>query len=97
MSRGRCVACNGRGVHRHHVIYAQAVEREGGNVADDRNLVWVCFTCHGNHHGRSKPLDLGMLPDSVFEFAGQLLGPAGFDYLRRRYVGEDARLEALLS
>lgn len=95
--RPRCIACAGRAVHRHHTIYEQHIEREGGDVADDRNLVWVCFQCHGAHHGRSAPLELGMLPDSVFAFAFDLLGPASFDYMRRRYSGDDPRLEALLS
>ena len=66
-------------------------------MRDPRNLVPVAFACHGAHHGRSRPFELGALPDEVFEFTGELLGPAGFDYLRRRYVGEDPRLDALLS
>ena len=98
MKRPRCICgCGHRAIHRHHVIYAQAVEREGGNVRDERNLVWVAFECHGAHHGRSRPLELLVLPDSVFAFARELMGAAGFDYLRRRYAGEDPRLEALLS
>lgn len=98
MKRPRCFCgCGQRAVHRHHAVYKQAVEREGGDVDDDRNFVWVAFVCHGNHHGRSRPYELAMLPDSVYEFAGELLGAFGHDYLRRRYAGEDARLEALLS
>lgn len=81
----------------HHAIYAQHVERAGGDLNDDRNLVPVAFSCHGAHHGRSRPFELGMLPDSVFAFALELLGPAAFDYLRRRYAGDDPRLEGLLS
>lgn len=97
MAKPRCIACPRRSAHRHHVIYAQHVEREGGDLKDGRNLVWVCFSCHGAHHGRSKPFELQRLPDSCFEFAGELMGPAAFDYLRRRYSGEDLRLDALLA
>lgn len=97
-SRPRCVCgCGQRSVHDHHVVYEQHVERAGGDVKDRRNLVPVAFNCHGAHHGRSRPLELAVLPDSCFVFAGELLGAAGFDYLRRRYSGEDPRLEALLS
>jgi hypothetical protein len=95
--RARCICgCGQRAVHRHHVVYAQAVEREGGDVTDARNLVPVAFSCHGAHHGRSRPFELRMLPDSVFEFARELLGAYGADYLRRRYAGDDPRLNGLL-
>lgn len=98
MARPKCICgCGQRSANLHHIIYRQHVARAGGNVRDKRNLVPVAFSCHGAHHGRSRPLELGCLPDGVFEFAGELLGPAGFDYLRRRYRGEDERLEALLS
>jgi hypothetical protein len=96
--RSRCVCgCRKRGVHRHHVVYEQHVVRAGGKLKDARNLVWLAFDCHLAHHGRSRVLPLGVLPDSVFVFASELLGAgAAFEYLRRRYAGEDARLDALL-
>jgi hypothetical protein len=78
------------------VIYQQELERRGGDPDDPRNHVPVAFACHGNHHGRSRPFPLERLPDAVYEFAAELMGPAAFDYLRRRYSGEDARLDALL-
>lgn len=66
-------------------------------VNDPRNLVHVAFDCHGAHHLRAKPYRLVMLPDSVFEFAAEVLGPGkAFNYLRRRYDGKDERLDALL-
>lgn len=99
MKRPRCICgCGQRALpYPHHVIYQQEIVRRGGDVDDPRNLVPIAFSCHGNHHGRSRPFELGALPDSVYEFAFELMGPAAFDYLRRRYSGEDARLEALLS
>ncbi|MDQ3274639.1 MAG: hypothetical protein M3Q39_06300 [Actinomycetota bacterium] len=50
-----------------------------------------------NHHAHSVPLRLQVLPDSVYEFAREVLG-AGLAYntLRRAYSGQDPRLEALL-
>jgi len=65
--------------------------------SDRRNLVWLAFDCHESHHARSRPLPLAVLPDSVFQFAEEVLGAgAAYNYLRRRYAGEDARLDALL-
>jgi hypothetical protein len=38
-----------------------------------------------------------MLPDSVFEFAAEVLGAGyGYEYLRRRYDGHDVRHERML-
>lgn len=65
---------------------------------DKRNLVPISRKCHAAHHNASKRLPLRVLPDSVFEFARELLGAgAAFEYLRRRYAGNDPRLDALLS
>jgi hypothetical protein len=97
MRRPRCICGCGRpSANLHHAVYAQHVLREGGDLKDARNLVPVAFSCHEAHHGRSRPLELGMLPDSIYAFAGELLGSAAWDYLRRRYSGEDARLDDLL-
>lgn len=95
--KGRCVGCGRRGVHRHHAVYEQHIDREGGNARDQRVLVWVCRSCHDAHHARTAPLPVRVLPDGVFEFAAELLGgPAAYEYIVRRYRGRDARLEALL-
>jgi len=64
-------------------------------VSDPRNLVDAASTCHGSHHAASQRYSLAMLPDSVFEFAAEVLGERAHGWLRRRYVGEDARLDAL--
>lgn len=82
----------------HHVIYKQVVRREHGDVDDPRNLVPICDRCHVDHHDREDPLELTDLPDSVYEFAAELLGPGkAFNALRRAYAGDDPRLEALCS
>ena len=81
----------------HHIIYQQHVRRAGGDLYDPRNLVVVSDVEHERHHNRSRPFALSQLPDSAFEFAAELLGPdAAFNYLRRRYAGDDPRLDALL-
>jgi hypothetical protein len=65
---------------------------------DVRNMVPVGRRCHAAHHNRSKPYELRRLPDSAFEFAAELMGTGrAYEYLRRRYAGDDARLDALLS
>jgi hypothetical protein len=87
--------CGQRGVQKHHVIYAQHLRRN--KQRDARNLVLVAWDCHAAHHQRRQPFTLAALPDSVYEFAEEVLGvgPA-YEYLRRRYAGPDARLDGLL-
>lgn len=100
MSRSRpfCVCgCGVRGKERHHVVYAQHCRAAGASTGDLRNIVAVATACHAAHHNRSRPLELRVLPDSVFEFAAEVLGPGkAFNYLERRYAGADPRLDALL-
>ena len=92
----RCICDCGRlVVHRHHVVYRQHIPAE--THEDPRNLVPVANNCHWGHHNASCRYELRMLPDSVFEFAAEVLGPGkAFNYLQRRYAGEDPRLDALL-
>jgi integrase len=95
--RARCICgCGQRAVHLHHAVYRQHVTRHGGDLRDPRNLVPVAFTCHGGHHSGAARLRLSRLPDAVFDFAAELMGAAAYDYLRRRYAGEDPRLNGLL-
>lgn len=101
MARERCVGprCTARAVHKHHAVYEQAVQRAGGDLRDPRNLVPLCRDCHlTGQHQRKRPLPLWVLPDSVFEFAAELLGAgAAYEYLARRYAGRDPRLDALVA
>jgi hypothetical protein len=89
--------CHARAVHHHHVLYRQIIRRHHGDETDERNLIPLCFRCHERHHNRVAPLPLWALPDSVYEFAAELLGhgPA-YEELRRRYRDGDPRLDALL-
>lgn len=88
--------CRRRAAHAHHVVYRQELRWHRGDPDDDRNLVPLCLACHGAHHNRQAPLPLRVLPDGAFAFAEDLLGAgAAYEYLRRRYAGEDMRLDAL--
>lgn len=99
----RCVhpACEypaARAHHEHHVVYRQHVRREGGDIYDPRNALRLCVSCHSSHHRRgSKIVPLAALRDENYEFAFELLGAAAFDYLRRRYSGDDVRLHRWLA
>lgn len=105
--RARCVCgCGRRAAQLHHVIYQQElrrIARAAGTsaralIADPRNLVPVAFDCHGQHHAAARRLELWRLPDSVFEFAREVLGAGrAYEWLRRRYAGADPRLDALVA
>lgn len=101
-----CVCgCGRRDGHDHHVVYRQELKHHATREqsfrrleTDRRNMVRVAFDCHGAHHMGARRLRLSVLPDPVFEFAGELLGAgAAYEYLRRRYAGDDSRLDALLA
>lgn len=68
---------------------------------DPRNLVDICFNHHtgreGHHSGGEKAILLERLPDEAIEFAFDLLGGYAYDYLKRRYRGDDPRLESHLA
>lgn len=99
MPKPRCICGCGQRFHqRHHAVYRQHLRFYGGHAKDARNLVPVAFDCHSAHHNGSKRFRLHMLPDSVFEFAAELMGPgAAYEYLKRHYDGSDMRLELLLA
>lgn len=99
-----CVCCGQPAVHLHHVLTRQAIRRAARNkqertrlMLDEANLVAVCFEDHAAHHNRTRPIELSVLPDSVFTFARKLLGAGpAYEALMRAYSGEDPRLDALL-
>ncbi len=89
--------CPGRDGHRlvlHHVVYRQKIRQLGGDQFDPRNALTVCDGCHTSHHRRGRyVLPLVCLSDESYAFAFELMGPAAYDYLRRRYSGDDPRLD----
>jgi hypothetical protein len=81
----------------HHIVYAQHVRRYSGDEWDVRNRLPVARWRHTQHHSGELPLLVSDLPDSVFEFAVELIGAdRAWSYLRARYAGPDPRLDALL-
>lgn len=97
--KARCVCgCGQRAVQRHHVVYRQHIAQDGGDARDPRNLVPVAHNCHGGHHSGARRFRLSRLPDSVFEYAAELMGAdRAALYLGRYYAGSDPRLDALAS
>jgi hypothetical protein len=93
-----CLMCGTtRRLQIHHVVFEQHVRAEGGDPWDPRDGVTLCLACHvSTHKAGRKPLALWMLPDAAIEFAAELYGPGAYDYLRRRYGGDDPRVTALL-
>jgi hypothetical protein len=82
----------------HHVVEAQEVKRRNGSLWDPRNGLPVTRQQHADHHAGVDRLPLAELRDENFVFAAELLGgPAAYEYLRRRYRGDDPRLDALLN
>lgn len=88
----------------HHVVTQQEIKRHATPgqksrlLKDKRNLVPMDFHHHGAHHSGARRIWLADLPDSVFEFAVELMGAGpAYEYLARYYRGDDERLDALLS
>lgn len=107
--RQRCICgCGRKGLQLHHAVYQQHIRAHAKDknisfasefdlVRDPRNLVPTSPGCHAAHHNRSRPFEVSMLPDSVFEFAAEVMGAGtAYEYLSRRYRGSDDRLDALL-
>lgn len=109
MARCEAAGCMARGVHRHHVVYEQHLRREWDGNADvrklwpryamlkndPRNLMDLCVGCHLGRFGHHR-LSVKELSEDALDFAFELLGPKAYDYLRRRYAGDDPRLETRL-
>ncbi len=101
-----CICCGQLADVLHHVVYRQELRRVAKSngldyealIRDGRNLVPMRKSfCHANHHARAAPLRLALLPPCVYAFAAETLGTGpAYEFLRRRYAGEDARLDALL-
>ena len=106
MTSPLCICgCGQPAVVEHHVVFRQALRGVAGRdqarydelVSDPRGKVPMAQGCHERAHSRSRPLELGVLPDEVFVFAVEVLGPGrAFNYLRRTCRGDDERLTALL-
>ena len=99
---GSACQCCGKPSRRlvgHHVTYRQQIRQTpNGLMWDIRNRMVLDQECHEKHHNRSRVIPLATLPDSAYEYAADLLGPEkAFEYLRRRYAGDDPKLDPLLT
>lgn len=99
MNRLACHKCKTKkSAHRHHVIYEQELDRRGLPKHDRRNLMGLCPGCHWNHHHGpyANKIPLGLLTDENLQYAFESLGAFAYDYLKRRYAGDDGRLDEML-
>lgn len=61
-------------LHRHHVVMAQIVKREGGNVWDLANSMLLHPDCHRRHHDHFHKIPIERVPEAALAFAVDLLG-----------------------
>lgn len=86
-----CAVTGRRGAfHAHHVVREEDVQTLDPH--DDRNALRILPSVHWDHHWGNEKIPLTALLDENLAFAYQELGPGAYDYLRRRYVGEDPRV-----
>jgi hypothetical protein len=97
-SQERCANCGSEGAwDPHHAgVYEQDLRRLKLPLWDTDNALRLCWRCHGLHHAPASRLALNVLREENISYAFRVLGPSAYDYLRRRYLGEDRRLEAAL-
>ncbi len=81
----------------HHVLERQLLRKKGVAQFDPDNALALGPCCHQGQTSRLRQLPLTCLRDENYEFAARALGAAGYDALRRRYSGDDPRLDALLA
>jgi len=86
-----CAVTGQRGpFHPHHVVREQDVRYLDPH--DPRNALRLNPGVHWNHHHATERIPLICLTDDNLAFAYEEFGPAAYEYLRRHYAGEDARV-----
>lgn len=97
-----CAVCRrGGSFDAHHVIEKQELERRGLWKWDTRGALRLCkgaLGCHDQHtyKGGDSRVPLAKLTSTNIDYAFEVLGAFAYDYLKRRYYGEDPRLERRL-
>lgn len=97
-----CAVCGATGeFDAHHVVERQELRRRGLPEWDTRNALRLCQilgavggNCHSGQSTGLRRVRLDQLRDENLEYAFEALGAFAYFYLRRRYVGEDSRVEA---
>ncbi|MDQ1584508.1 MAG: hypothetical protein QOF36_2562 [Microbacteriaceae bacterium] len=98
-----CAVCRrGGSFDSHHVIEKQELERRGLWKWDPRGALRLCkgaLGCHDQHtyKGGADRVPLAKLTTENIDYAFEVLGPFAYDYLKRRYSGEDPRVERRLA
>jgi hypothetical protein len=99
-SQGRCAGCGGEGRwHPHHAgVEKQELKRRGIPLWDPDNALRLCVICHWRHHYEPGfRLPLSVLREENIRFAFGVLDAGAYDYLSRRYRGQDSRIERALA
>jgi hypothetical protein len=97
-----CAVCRrGGSFDAHHVIEKQELERRGLWKWDPRGALRLCkgaLGCHDQHtyKGGDDRVPLAKLTTENVDYAFEVLGAFAYDYLKRRYSGEDSRVERRL-
>lgn len=97
-----CANCGRAGnFDAHHVVEKQELKSRGLPTHDTRGALRLCSplwgkgsNCHGGQTSKLCKIPLAKLLDVNIEYAFEVLGASAYYYLRRHYVGEDARVEA---
>jgi hypothetical protein len=95
-SHAKCANCPSTGPwHAHHAgVYEQKLRELGRRLWDPDNALRLCVRCHmAHHHSRSGRLSLSVLREENIRYAFEALGIPADAYLRRRYRGNDPRLD----
>lgn len=83
--------------HPHHVVYQQELSRLGVGLWHPDNALRVLILVHGRHHNAFERIPLLKLRDENIAYAFSIMGARADNWLRRRYSGDDARLESHLA
>jgi hypothetical protein len=94
----RCAACGSEGPwDPHHAgVDEQDLQRMKLPLWDPANALRVCWPCYAAHHAPTRRIPLSALRDENIRYAFACLGARAYDYLRRRYAGEDPRADVAL-
>lgn len=90
-----CARCGKAGLFDpHHVVEKSWLKAKGLLIDDPDNALRLCPNCHAQHTGGNR-LKVKHLRTENLQYAFRELGASAGSYLRRKYRGNDARLEAL--
>lgn len=95
-----CAVCEKPGPWQpHHVIPKQWLDKHGFPLWNTRNALRLCVRCHMQyeHSGRQVVVPEAKLTDLNVCYVFETMGPAGMDFLVRRYGAVGHRFAAHLA